>query len=1266
MPHKRDLEQLISGYERRLQKLKEQQARYGIATEAHILLEIEDIEAELEDLRAERVALADLPRLNPYRGLAIFREEDETYFFGREQFTTQLVASVRQKPLVAVLGPSGSGKSSVIFAGLIPRLRQDGKWLIAHFRPGHEPFRSLAGVLLPLYESGLDKTDQMARVPKLASYLREGDFSLGDITASIFQVHLQAQHLLLVVDQFEELYTSCPDQNNRQCFLDRLLQALPLTSEAHPAQPLHIILALRADFLGQALLYPPFGEALQGAIELLRPMTPDEMRRAIEKPAALLGVSFEAGLVERILAAVSGECGKLPLLEFALTALWNEQVGEKLTHAVYNAVGQVEGALSRHAEQVYNEALTSAEQQRARRIFVQMVRPGEGTEDTRRLARREELTGEADWDLVQKLATARLVVTDQEPEGQETVEIVHEALIQGWDRLRGWVSQDRTFRLWQDRLRFARNQWQATGKDNGALLRGVPLAEAEEWLAEREMDLGPLDREFVQTSIDLREKEQAQKEAQHQRELEQERALGEEQRKRARVLAVAAIVAVVLALMAVVFGVRSLRKAEEARSLALAAGAQQALSDNNTDLAIALALVANNLSQPPPPAQSALAAAAYYVPGTRLQLVGHTDRVTSAAFNPKDGRVAVSGSADHSLILWNLESGAKDPIIRKLIGHTDDVNSVAFSPDGLKILSASSDNSLILWDAGTGQVIRRFIGHSQQVNSVTFSPDGRTALSGSNDGHIIMWDIGEGAEIFRKTCSAEVSSVAFSPDGRLFAAGTQDDTVCIGEVETGEQTRLIRPAASFGVTSLAFNPDSNTVLVGAGGYDPGIFLWDLNTGALIQSLSGHIGGSTRVAWNSNGQMAVTGAYDNQVILWDMATGKAIRRFMGHTDDVTSVNFSPDDSLVLSGSADNTLRLWDISSGAEIRRFTGFIGMAVSPDGNTIASSLDGFHPVLLDVKTGEVHHFQGEVPQLTSLAFSPDGRIIFSGDWEGNLHLWHVGSGSPGKSFAGHPGGVTGIAISPDGRYVLSGSYGPPEWPGFEELDNLLILRDVDTGQIVHRFIGHNRIVRSVAISSDGRMALSGSEDASVRLWNIQTGEMLQKFMGHTDKVISVTFGPQDKTVLSTSLDQTIRLWDIETGKEIRRFAGDTMAVTTIALSPDGQIILSGSDDGSLRLWQLDTGMEIGHLTGHYGQVKNVAFRGDGQAVWSRSMDRTIRLWQIHPQQSLMEWTCRNRYVRELTCPERRQYGVEPFCGQDGLLPIFGICQSVLPVGANE
>jgi energy-coupling factor transporter ATP-binding protein EcfA2 len=442
----------------------------------------------------------------PYRGLFAFREQDAPLFFGREVFINRLVEAVQRQCLVAVIGPSGCGKSSIIFAGLLPHLRREADRLIAPFRPGARPFHALAASLVPTLEPDMSETERLIEIRRLADALEQGNLGLSEVVVRILQKSPEVHRLVLIVDQFEELYTLCSDPEMRRRFVDRLLEAVQVGHEDRHLPDVTLVLTLRADFLGNSLTYRPLADALQDANLVLGPMTRQELRQAIENPAAKQGLTFEPGLVERILDDVGSEPGNLPLLEFALTSLWKQSSGQ-LTHAAYEAIGRVQGALTCYADSEF-EGLSQTEQLRAQRVFMQMVRPGDGVQDTRRLATRAEL-GEDDWRLVQRLADARLVVTDRDPAGQETAEIVHETLLRSWRQLRDWMEADRFFRAWQEKLRVGLGQWLASGRDEGALLRGVPLVQAERWLAERQDDLGLIERRYIRESIVLRTRDLA-------------------------------------------------------------------------------------------------------------------------------------------------------------------------------------------------------------------------------------------------------------------------------------------------------------------------------------------------------------------------------------------------------------------------------------------------------------------------------------------------------------------------------------------------------------------------------------------------------------------------------------------------------------------------------------------------------------------------------------------------------------------------------------
>jgi hypothetical protein len=430
----------------------------------------------------------------PYRGLDAFHEEDAAVFFGRDDVVERLLEATSRQPLVAVLGPSGSGKSSVVAAGLAATLRHEGDVAIGQFRPGSAPLNSLAAALLPLVDPLLSPLDRLRKTPELVEILRGG--RLDEVVDTIL-AGSSWRRLLLVVDQLEELFTLCSDVVEQETFLDLLAQVS--TQRAVASQtPLTVVVAMRADFLNEALEHRGFADALRGAMEPLGPMTRAQLRTAIERPAAARGVAFAEGLVERILDDAGQSAGRLPLLEFVLTLLWEHQEAQRLSHHAYERLGKVQGALARYAEDVYT-SLAPADQDRARRLFGQLVRLGQAAEDTRRTAARAEFA-EEEWALVLHLADKRLLVTDHNPAAEETVQVAHEALIREWGRLRGWLATDRPFLIWLERMRDAVSLWKANNRDEGALLRGSLLDEAERWCAERPSQVTLEIRAFVDQS----------------------------------------------------------------------------------------------------------------------------------------------------------------------------------------------------------------------------------------------------------------------------------------------------------------------------------------------------------------------------------------------------------------------------------------------------------------------------------------------------------------------------------------------------------------------------------------------------------------------------------------------------------------------------------------------------------------------------------------------------------------------------------------------
>jgi WD40 repeat protein len=1076
----------------------------------------------------------------------------------------------------------------VVFAGLIPQLREAGIWLIESFRPQSQPFYGLASALVRLLKPELDAIQQPGRAAELSEDIREGKLTLSQVVASILERHPN-KRLLLVIDQFEELYTLCQDTQEQQQFVDALLAAV----QSAPNR-LTVAFTLRADFFSYVLNYAPFGEALQQhKPQLLSGMNREEMQAAIELPAEKMGVKLEEGLTERILDDVKQEPGNLPLLEFALTQLWEKQSRGQLTHQAYEEIGGVAKALAKHAEAVY-EQLSEADKKRAERVLIQLVRPGEGTEDTRCIASRDAVSGD-NWDLVTQLASSRLVVTGREEEqGAETVEVVHEALIREWTRLRGWMEDNREFRTWQERLKGRMREWEAMSKDEGALLRGLSLAEAKEWLNNRQDELSATEREFIQESLALREREKK----------EQERKREEKIRLQRRInfgltgFSVIALGLVGLAGVgwrnAAINEINSLAKTSdallnsdgrEALKTSLKAVMQMGRTplvdgDTRTQVELALLNTVHNVAAP-------------------NALGEHTNGIYGVSFSP-DGKRLASASFDNTVKLWDATTGKE---IKTLNGHTYWVYGVSFSPDGKRLASASADNTVKLWDTTTGKEIKTLNGHTNSVNGVSFSPDGKRLASASGDNTVKLWDATTGKEI--KTLNGHTNSVlgvSFSRDGKRLASASSDNTLKLWDTTTGKEIKTLKGHTSW-VNGVSFSPDGKRLASASN--DTTVKLWDTTTGKEIKTLKGHTNGVYGVSFSPDGKRLASASNDKTVKLWDTTTGKEIKTLKGHTNLVYGVSFSRDGKRLASASGDNTVKLWDTTTGKEIKTLNGHTnsvnGVSFSPDGKRLASASFDNTVKLWDTTTGkEIKTLKGHTYWVYGVSFSPDGKRLASASADNTVKLWDTTTGKEIKTLNGHTYSVYGVSFSPDGKRLASASG-----------DNTVKLWDTTTGKEIKTLNGHTNSVLGVSFSRDGKRLASASSDNTVKLWDTTTGKEIKTLKGHTNWVNGVSFSPDGKRLASASADNTVKLWDTTTGKEIKTLNGHTNSVNGVSFSPDGKRLASASGDNTVKLWDTTTGKEIKTLNGHTNWVNGVSFSRDGKMLATASADTTVRLWRL-------------------------------------------------------
>jgi len=1207
---------------------------------------------------------APTPGASPFKGLQYFEEVDSDLFFGRELLTAKLLDRLRESRFLSVIiGASGSGKSSLVRAGLIPLIRheQNQNWRIHILTPTANPLSALATELTRESES-------VTAAATLMDDLMQDPRSL-----SLFLARQnQKQPVMLVIDQFEELFTLCRDEFEREALIDNLLTTLNQSNNT-----VTLVLTLRADFYAHLAQYPELREAVAKYQEYIGPMTMDELRRAIEEPAKLGHWEFEPGLVDLILRDVGDEPGALPLLSHALLETWRRRAGHTLTLKGYADAGGVHGAIAHTAEGVYQN-LSADEQTIARNIFLRLTELGEGTEDTRRRASFNELLSDAQTaheirEVINLLAEARLITLSE-----DTAEVAHEALIREWPTLREWLNQDREGLQLHRRLTEAVHEWEILERDEGMLYRSLQLAQASTWAALHTSSLNTTEKMFLEASNTFEQNQMAEKEAQQQRELEAARKLAETERARAedqtqsatrlrtrnRIITTVGSIAVILALVAGSFSVQSNQNASVARNNAataqvaknnalnsqataqsastqaisnftqseaqrLAAEANNLLSNNGDSNLIAL-LAIRSLNTQYTPSGDAVLTGLSNLQAPPLELKGHTADLWNADFS-SDGKYLVTSSSDKTARLWGLATGKT---IRVFSDGKNGLEWVAFSPDGQYIVTADgTDDTARLWDVANGQTIRVFSGHTDSVYAAAFSPDGKLIVTVSGDKTARIWDVATGNAVHILTGHTDqVIRTAFSPDGKYIVTASGDRTARLWDVANGNQVQVFSVAGDIEFTEcVAFSPDGKYIATGNTDKDGHTMarLWDVASGQVVHEFSGQQGLVSGVSFSPDGRFLLTASQDRTARLWDIATGQTLRIFSGHHNSVQTATFSPDGTLVATTSNDGVARVWNLQTfpgGVQFSTHGVVIAQAsFSPNGKRIITANQDDTAQIWDAVTGQtLITLIGHKGAVKGAVFSPDGKLVLTTSEDKTARLWDTVSGKELQRFEGHTDVVYRGVFSPDGKYVVTTSW-----------DGTARVWDVQTGKtlVIYSKQGPRHINR-VAFSPDGKTVVTSGADGTARIWDPLSGKELMVFKGHTDQVTGVAFSPDGKYLVTASFDGSVRLWDVSTGKEIRRYAGHAGTAFGVAFSPDGKYIVSSGDDATTRLWDVVTSKELRRFM--YGGG-NVDFAPNGKSILTVS-DDMAHLWLVDLNDTIQA-VC-SLLTRDLTPEEQSQFGL--------------------------